>query len=426
VNLRQLLTKAASRGAWRRLYAFAVFTLFHGLLAFAALNVVAWIVLATVAPDPINRTYGARRYALVYPGHSPAEVRELLRETWSRPITWEPFTEYRERRYQGRFVNVHPAGFRLSRGQAPWPPSSERLNVYVFGGSTTFGYGVADDETIVSGLQAFLDARLGAGRAACYNFGRGSYYSTTERILFENLLAEGDVPKAAVFVDGLNEFAFGAPFPAELLRMAVNLPVRGALAELERELPLAQLVARAKAGRVPRGSDAELAAHFDDASLLDTRIERYESNRRLIRAAASAWGVRTLFVWQPVPTYRYDLRYHLFGDLDFGINNYSGFGYARMAERWRREPPAPDFLWAADMQDGMHEPLYVDQVHYTAAMSALVGEWIGCALLEGGMLTSSGYALLPRCSMIDSVRMSASVAKWASPSSTLAAVGSPK
>ena len=36
------------------------------------------------------------------------------------------------------------------------------------------------------------------------------------------------------------------------------------------------------------------------------------------------------------------------------------------------------------------------------------------------------YALLPRCSMIDSVRMSASVVKCASPSSTLAAVGSPK
>jgi hypothetical protein len=35
-------------------------------------------------------------------------------------------------------------------------------------------------------------------------------------------------------------------------------------------------------------------------------------------------------------------------------------------------------------------------------------------------------ALLPRYSMIDSVRMSARVSKWASPSSALAAVGSPK
>ena len=48
------------------------------------------------------------------------------------------------------------------------------------------------------------------------------------------------------------------------------------------------------------------------------------------------------------------------------------------------------------------------------------------ALLLAWRVTATAYALLPRCSMTDSVRMSASVVKWASPSSTLAAVGSPK
>jgi hypothetical protein len=91
-------------------------------------------------------------------------------------------------------------------------------------------------------------------------------------------------------------------------------------------------------------------------------------------------------VWQPVPTYHYDLRYHLFGDLDFGKNNYSTFGYARMADRLRREPPGPEFLWAADLQEGVRQPLYVDQVHYTAAMSARIGGVVGQALLERGLL----------------------------------------
>jgi hypothetical protein len=43
---------------------------------------------------------------------------------------------------------------------------------------------------------------------------------------------------------------------------------------------------------------------------------------------------------------------------------------------------------------------------------------------SGGFL--GGHALLPRYSMIESVRMSASVSRWVSPSSALAAVGSPK
>ena len=370
----------------RGLYTTAVLTLFHGLVLFAALNLAAWGFLTAFPEDPVSLTYGNRSFGLVYPGLSPEDVRALLRETWTRAEAYEPFTESRERRYAGRFVNVHAAGFRLSRDQGPWPPDSSRANVFVFGGSTTFGYGVADDETIVSSLQASLDERLGKGRTACYNFGRGAYYSTGERILFENLLGEGAVPRVAVFVDGLNDLALGAPFLSGRFRDQVNAPVRTALVTLAEQLPVAQLVARRKAARPPRRSEAELAAAFDDVALLDARLERYFVNRRLVSAAASSWGPRLLFVWQPVPTYRYDLRYHVFGDLDFAKNHYAGFGYARMAERLRKAPPGPDFLWAADLQEGVREPLYVDQIHYTAAFSRRIGAEIARALVERALV----------------------------------------
>ncbi len=361
-------------------------TLFHGLLAFAALNLLAWAALTIFPGDPITLTYGQRPFPLVYPGWRADEIRQLLRETWNRPITWEPFTESRERRFQGRFVNVHPSGFRLSHGQGPWPPDPARENVFVFGGSTTFGYGVADDETIVSSLQALLDQRLGAGRTACYNFGRGAYYSSGERILFQELLTTGEGPRVAVFIDGLNEFAFGTPFPTERLRNAVNRSVVGAMRLLVDELPLTLFLARARASRPTRRRQPELATVYDDPTLLDARIDRYLANRRLISASARAWGVRPLFFWQPVPTYHYDLRYHLFGDCDFQQNSYSMFGYARMADRVHREPPGADFVWAADLQEGLRMPLYVDQIHYTAAMSARVAAEVGAALLDRGLL----------------------------------------
>jgi len=370
----------------RGLYSTAVLTAFHGLVLFALVNVAAWAILKAFPEDPITLTYGDRAFETVYPGRSREEVRELLRETWTRPTAYEPFTNSRERRYQGRFVNVDPAGFRRTRNQGPWPPEPTRVNVFVLGGSTTFGYGVADDETIVSSLQTFLEGQLGPGRVACYNFGRGGYFSTGERILFEELLAAGAVPRVAVFVDGLNEFALGVPLLAERLRRYVTSPVGAALRTLGEELPLAQLVSRRKAGRPARRSAAERAAAFGDPILLDARIERYLANRRLIRAAAAAGGVRALFVWQPVPTYHYDLRYHLFGDVDFEKNEYSAFGYPRMAERVRGEPAGPDFLWAADLLDGVRQPLYVDQIHYTAAASRLLGEEIGRALLGRGLV----------------------------------------
>jgi hypothetical protein len=105
-----------------------------------------------------------------------------------------------------------------------------------------------------------------------------------------------------------------------------------------------------------------------------------------MHSAATDYGVRALFVWQPVPTYRYDLRFHLFGEFDFEQNNYAHFGYARLRERMGATF-GEDFLWLADMQEPLREPLYVDQIHYTAAMSRRIAVEIGRALLDRGLLT---------------------------------------
>lgn len=368
----------------RRTYAALIWAGFHGVLLFLLLNVLAEEALELVPGDPLTTTYGDRSYASVYPGKTRDEVRQLLLETWNRASAFEPFTDSKERRHEGRFVNVDPNGFRVSRDQAPWQPDPGRVNVFVFGGSTTFGYGVADDETIVSALQADLAERAPQLRVACYNFGRGGYYSTQERILFEELLAAGHAPSCAVFIDGLNDFVFQAPVYTPLLRQCVGSPVPAALELLRAHLPLAQLVARAKARRPLRPVREDLSG-YDDPSLLDARIDRYLASRRLARDAAADYGVRALFVWQPVPTYRYDLRWHVFGEFDFEQNNYPRFGYARFRERMGTSL-GEDFLWLADMQEPLREPLYVDQVHYTAAMSRRIAAEIGRTLVDRGRL----------------------------------------
>jgi hypothetical protein len=35
-----------------------------------------------------------------------------------------------------------------------------------------------------------------------------------------------------------------------------------------------------------------------------------------------------------------------------------------MAERLKREPAPPNFIWAADIQGEVPDPLYVDGIHY--------------------------------------------------------------
>jgi hypothetical protein len=57
-----------------------------------------------------------------------------------------------------------------------------------------------------------------------------------------------------------------------------------------------------------------------------------------------------------------------------------------MARRARAGGLARDFFWLAELQDGAKMPLYVDAVHYTALMSAWVGDEISLALLDRRML----------------------------------------
>src|SRR6516165_10527591 len=167
----------------KRLYVTTAIVVFSLLVIAVALNIMAigvsFVRASLRTANPVAQRYGDERLAKVYPGKTPQEINDLLSETWSRPFIYETFTQFAERPFRGRYVNVDAAGFRFSAGQGPWPPDPRALNVFVFGGSGTFGYGVADSETIPSRLQEELRRRNGQP-ITIYNFGRGSYYSTQE------------------------------------------------------------------------------------------------------------------------------------------------------------------------------------------------------------------------------------------------------
>jgi len=149
----------------------------------------------------------------IYSDMSQQDIASLLEETWTRRYEYSPYIQFRERAYHGRFVNVHGAGFRYSREQGVWPPAEETVNVFIFGGSTTFGYGLRDDQTVASYLQQYLQPAF-QRPLKVYNFGCGSYFSTQERILFTELLLAGWRPEMAIFIDGLNDFYFANNEPA--------------------------------------------------------------------------------------------------------------------------------------------------------------------------------------------------------------------
>ena len=138
--------------------------------------------------------------AVYGPGWSDADLDDMLSWTWSPGWIYEPWVAFREKPRTSRFVNVSQDGVRLTKGGAAGLADVGDNAVFVFGGSTMFGYGVADSETVASHLQ-----ELAGSRWRVFNLGRAFYYSAQENVLFDSLARAGVKPAVAVFVDGLNE-----------------------------------------------------------------------------------------------------------------------------------------------------------------------------------------------------------------------------
>ena len=278
----------------------------------------------------------------------PTMESELAR---ARAVVFEPHTLFRVPPMSGLFVNVTEAGYRQGAEPQRWPPKSDA--VFVFGGSTAFGYGVADAETIPAHLQTELGAQV-------YNWASPNFASVQERIRFEQLLLDGHRPRAAIFIDGFSDFI--APYyqPVMLEPLARATQPRSIL----------RRIFEPKRGVTCRVPDPAVV------------VDRYLRNRQLLRAVCRELGVRLLTVWQPVPCFRYAGPAQGHGD-SAPLIECVVRGYELMETR---RPDPEDFLWLADIQRGRSDSLYVDADHYTAAFSREIAEHIGRHLFETGFV----------------------------------------
>lgn len=134
-----------------------------------------------------------------YAGWKPEELNSMLTATWTPGWIYEPWLGFREKPRESPYVNVSQNGVRKVPGGSASLGEDSAGAVFVFGGSTMFGYGVEDGATVASHLQAQLPGRR------VFNLGRAFYYSAQENLFFDALAAAGHKPALAIFVDGLNE-----------------------------------------------------------------------------------------------------------------------------------------------------------------------------------------------------------------------------
>jgi hypothetical protein len=112
---------------------------------------------------------------------------------------------------RGATLNVER---RRRRTTAPPAGLGPCKKVFFLGGSTMFGHGAADDETIPS--YVVKHAAQDGVCVAATNLGMPMYVSFQELIRLEEVLVEGDAPNVVVFCDGWNDFLYAKQRPASL------------------------------------------------------------------------------------------------------------------------------------------------------------------------------------------------------------------
>jgi hypothetical protein len=394
-SVRQTLLRSRVTTAYRAV----ALHLLNTLVIFVLLNLVLVPVFylkdkltPSPGPGPLS-AYSKADLAHVYPHMKEDQWTALLVETWAKPFVFESFTHFKETPSRGKYVNVAADGFRTNERRRPWPPEPDAFNVFFFGGSTTFGYGIGDEETIPSAFEDILMRQACVDRLHVYNFGRGYYYSSQEQILFLRLLARGFVPQLAIFVDGVNENRLGLDDPQwadEFRDHLANRAKRGGVSvDIVTELPifraLRSLQSRLGLDRENAGVSPVPPGDVKKTAPLDVR--RYLRNKGLTETLAAHFNMKTLFVWQPSPAYGYNLDYHLFPpfkwQVERGTEFYDEFNEqrARLSERERA-----NMLWLGDLQRHRMEPLYVDQFHYTAAFAREIAEQIAQAVVARNLV----------------------------------------
>lgn len=322
--------------------------------------------------NQITRKYGKEAVEKAYPHLSYPEINQLLSETWNRPLKYDHYTAFVEKPFKGRYVNVDPAGFRFSKNQGPWPLDDNKYNIFVFGGSTTFGYGVADAETIPTYLQELLNNRH-QKEVALYNFGTAFYYSVQEKLFLEKLMYQQQTPDLVIFIDGLNDVGVleEPHYAAQMQRLYEGKPAFFLL-KWASQLPLMRLVNSFKSRvlKVPETGVPD----YCNARHLERCYKRYLQTKQLVESIAQQKQIKTLFVWQPSSRYYYFPQEDLFGVRQDRNPDSRDCAYLYFFTHLEELKKNGNFIWLADMQKNKKQNLYVDKVHYSKDMNFMIAD----------------------------------------------------
>jgi lysophospholipase L1-like esterase len=362
-----------------RFFAYVGYTIFSVILGAVLIEIGATLLRSAYHRGSGNDAEGMAG-SPPYQGY--AWAKEFWKEEYERRETstghrYVPFLIWGERAWHSSTINVDESAIgNLRRTVNPSNAgcdAKQRRVVWMFGGSTLFGMGVPDMETIPSHVSKELK---GAGQCVeVVNLGMEGYLTNQELILLMEALKSGQHPDVVVFYDGVNE-AYAAAAPGipgkptphleyESIKGRMEGSFSGAL-DFLRDSNAVQL-ARAVVGRFGRRSESSVPASGEQAARAGATLDNYQANVRVLRKLAEAYNFKVLFFWQPslasgnkpLTPFEEQFRDELRGSPQ--ANTFAMLE-AVNDEAERRSQQGGDYTFLGRIFDTVEEPVYIDHL----------------------------------------------------------------
>lgn len=145
--------------------------------------------------------------SVIRPGVSLDEVQKIHAENDTAGFyDYAPWVMHKTRNFSGKYFHV----YNFLRSSLPSKyivqPGSKPIRIFFLGGSTMFGIGVTDTETIPAQLINICKEKNITVNIEVFNYGIPAYYSYQELMLLTQLLFNKQEIDIVIFMDGLNDF----------------------------------------------------------------------------------------------------------------------------------------------------------------------------------------------------------------------------
>jgi lysophospholipase L1-like esterase len=379
-------------------YAFTIVTV---VLMAALIEICLQAVFLVVPPDVKD---SRENY---YPRLPVFENIEWAEAYWkeyeeSKELFFKPLITWDREEYHGRHINVDSRGVRKT-----WNPKHDKEKafgtIYIFGGSTLWGFGARDEHTIPSYLSRILKDK--GYNFTVFNYGESAYNIKQEIIQLSLLLQEGHKPDYVIFYDGANEVY--AAYQSGEAGTLMNLASIRKKFEMKQLTPVQQIVFgikdTIKSSSLIYMGVSRILAYFSSSEFLKASdkyqehelrslgneiVEEYAKSIEFLDGLSRAYGFKYLCLWHPTIYTEHELteEENALSEFDPRILDKTLGNLYISVDKSLSKKTIPSFFNISNALENRTEQYYIDFCHLTEKGNEVIAEKI-FSIMEKECLT---------------------------------------